>query len=307
MKKIWFITMLATMLLVVAPTQQSHAVVWVVVKAAVKKVIKAIDLQIQRLQNKTIWLQNAQKTLENTLSKLKLDEISDWTEKQKEQYRKYYEELAKVKSIISYYQRIRDITKKQLRLVDEYKRSWSLIRQDSHFTVEEIFYMEKVYSGILDESLKNIDQISLIIKSFTTKMSDAKRLELINNAADQVDVNYLDLVQFNRQNTLLSLQRAKTETEVQAVKNYMDFLKSERMKKILLFLLLVVSAGSNLQAQTFAEWFQQKKTQKKYLLQQIAALQVYIGYAKKGYNIAKDGLNTIGGFTRGELTCTRIT
>ena len=83
MKKIWFITMLATMLLVVAPTQQSHAVVWVVVKAAVKKVIKAIDLQIQRLQNKTIWLQNAQKTLENTLSKLKLDEISDWTEKQK--------------------------------------------------------------------------------------------------------------------------------------------------------------------------------------------------------------------------------
>ncbi|ULT38459.1 hypothetical protein KRR40_25440 [Niabella defluvii] len=85
--------------------------VWVVVKAAVKKVIKAIDLQIQRLQNKTIWLQNAQKTLENTLSKLKLDEISDWTEKQKEQYRKYYEELAKVKAIISYYQRIRDITK----------------------------------------------------------------------------------------------------------------------------------------------------------------------------------------------------
>lgn len=81
----------------------------------------------------------------------------------------------------------------------------------------------------------------------------------------------------------------------------MDFLKSERMKKILLFLLLVVSAGSSLQAQTFAEWFQQKKTQKKYLLQQIAALQVYIGYAKKGYNIVKDGLNTIGGFTRGEF------
>ncbi len=78
--------------------------------------------------------------------------------------------------------------------------------------------MEKVYSGILDESLKNIDQINLIIKSFTTKMSDAKRLELINNAADQVDANYSDLVQFNRQNTLLSLQRAKTETEVQAVK-----------------------------------------------------------------------------------------
>lgn len=72
------------------------------------------------------------------------------------------------------------------------------------------------------------------------------------------------------------------------------------MKKILLFLLLVSAAGS-LQAQTFAEWFQQKKTQKKYLLQQIAALQVYIGYAQKGYNIAKEGLTTIGGFTKGEF------
>lgn len=80
----------------------------------------------------------------------------------------------------------------------------------------------------------------------------------------------------------------------------MDFLKSARMKKILLFLLLV-SAASGLQAQTFAEWFQQKKTQKKYLLQQIAALQVYIGYAQKGYNIAKEGLTTIGGFTKGEF------
>jgi hypothetical protein len=218
MKKIWFITMLATTLLVVAPTQQSHAVVWVVVKAAIKKVIKAIDLQIQRLQNKTIWLQNAQKTLENTLSKLKLDEISNWTEKQKEQYKKYYEELAEVKAIISYYQRTRDITKKQLLLVDEYNRAWSLIKQDNHFTADEISYMEKVYSGILDESLKNIDQIHLIIKSFTTKMSDAKRLELINNAADQVDTNYSDLVQFNRQNSLLSLQRAKTETEVEVIK-----------------------------------------------------------------------------------------
>ncbi|RZJ37490.1 MAG: conjugal transfer protein TraI, partial [Chryseobacterium sp.] len=32
-----------------------------VIKAGVKKVIKAVDLKVQRLQNETIWLQNAQK------------------------------------------------------------------------------------------------------------------------------------------------------------------------------------------------------------------------------------------------------
>lgn len=55
------------------------------------------------------------------------------------------------------------------------------------------------------------------------------------------------------------------------------------------------------QAQTFAEFFKQKKTQKKYLLQQIAALQVYIGYAKNGYNIASSGLQTIKDITGGEF------
>lgn len=218
MKKMWFITLLATSLLVVAPTQQSHAIVWVIVQEAIKKVVKAMDLQIQRLQNKTIWLQNAQKTLENTLSKMKLDEISDWTKKQKEQYEKYYEELTKVKEIIAYYQRIRDITQKQGRIVDEYNRTWALIKQDKHFTADEINYMAQVYSGILDESMKNIDQISMVIKSFTTKMSDAKRLELINKAADRVDANYSDLTKFNHQNTILSLQRAKTENDVETVK-----------------------------------------------------------------------------------------
>jgi hypothetical protein len=73
------------------------------------------------------------------------------------------------------------------------------------------------------------------------------------------------------------------------------------MKKTFLMLLLFLSAAGSLQAQTFSEWFRQKKTQKKYLLQQIAALQVYIEYAQKGYKIAKEGLTTIGGFTKGEF------
>ncbi|MFH6958938.1 conjugal transfer protein TraI [Flavobacterium aquidurense] len=191
-----------------------------IVKAVAKKVIKAIDLRIQKLQNKTIWLQNAQKKIENILSKLKLDEISDWTEKQKELYKNYYEELAKVKSIITYYQRIKDISEKQVRLVDEYERAWNLFQKDSHFKASELDYMQSVYSGILDESLKNIDQIFLVLDSFTTQMSDAKRLEIINAAADQIDANYDDLTLFNRQNILLSLQRAKTEHDVKSVKQF---------------------------------------------------------------------------------------
>ena len=73
------------------------------------------------------------------------------------------------------------------------------------------------------------------------------------------------------------------------------------MKKCLLILILI-SISLLSQAQTFAEWFNQKSTQKKYLIQQIAMLQVYIGYLQKGYNIAKEGLTTIGNIKNGHFS-----
>lgn len=210
------ITGLATM----APVQQAKAQIPIIdiIKNAIKKVIKAIDLQIQRQQNKVIWLQNAQKTLENTMSKIKLDEITDWVDKQKELYKGYYDELRKVKAVIAYYRRIKDITEKQVHLVNEYKRAWGLFQQDKHFTTDEISYMGDVYSGILDESIKNMDQLFLVINSFQTQMSDAKRLELVNEASDRVDINYNDLKAFNQQGILLSLQRAKAQNDVDVTK-----------------------------------------------------------------------------------------
>lgn len=191
-----------------------------VIKAAITKVIKAIDLKVQRMQNQTIWLQNAQKALENQLSKLKLNEISGWSQKQRDLYGNYYNELWQVKSIIAYYERIREITEKQAALVSQYNHAWGLIRSDKHFSVAEISYMQKVYSGILEESVKNLDEILIVINSFKTQMSDAKRLELINKAADRVDTNCSDLKQFNNQNYILSLQRAKDQNEIQTLKKY---------------------------------------------------------------------------------------
>lgn len=222
--KIKVISCLMCFLLVSAPARPAEKraalPILEIVKAVTKKVIKAIDLGIQRLQNKTIWLQNAQKQIENTLSKLKLNEISDWTKKQRDLYKDYYEELQKVKSIITYYQRIKEISAKQTRLIEEYEKSWNLFKRDESFKVSELQYMERVYDGILEESMKNIDQIFLIIDSFTTQMSDLKRLEIINKAADQIDSNYNDLRLFNQQNVLLSLQRAKTDADVNKVKQF---------------------------------------------------------------------------------------
>ncbi|MGN6354814.1 MAG: conjugal transfer protein TraI [Parafilimonas sp.] len=185
-----------------------------IIKAAIKKVIKAIDLQVQRLQNKTIILQNAQKAIENEMSKLRLNEIADWTEKQKKLYADYFDELSKVKGAISTYHRVKDIIEKQGALVDEYKVAWGLFKQDKNFTTDELDYMGKVYTGILDESIQNLDQVFLVVNAFATQMTDAKRIEIINSASDQEDANLHDLRQFNDQNKLLSFQRAAAYGDV---------------------------------------------------------------------------------------------
>ncbi|TKC04467.1 conjugal transfer protein TraI [Pedobacter frigoris] len=207
-------------LLVALPTKQVSAQLAIaeVIKAGVKKVIKAIDLKVQRLQNQTIWLQNAQKVLENTLSKLKLTEIADWTTRQKELYSKYFDELARIKSAIAYYQRVKDITQRQVDIVNEYRQAKSVFARDKHFSIDELGYMEDVYRGILDASLKNIDQLLLVVNSFKVQMDDAKRLEIIEQVAVKIDQNYQDLKQFNTRQIRLSLDRSKEAGELNSIK-----------------------------------------------------------------------------------------
>ncbi len=69
----------------------------------------------------------------------------------------------------------------------------------------------------------------------------------------------------------------------------------------LLVLLMIAAAAPKCRAQTWAEIFRQNKTQRKYLLNQVAALQVYIGYAKKGYELVGTGIGTIRDISNGEF------
>jgi len=211
----------ATVLLTALPTgANAQLAIAEVIKAGVKKVIKAVDLKVQRLQNETIWLQNAQKVVENQLNKLKLGEISDWTERQRKLYSEYYEGLLKVKSVISTYKKIRDMAGTQVAILQEYRWASALFKKDGHFSPEELLQMEKVYEGILKASVKNLDQVFVVINSFKTQMSDAARMELIDGAAEAIEENFADLKQYNEENMVLSIGRSKSKWEADKLKEW---------------------------------------------------------------------------------------
>lgn len=68
-----------------------------------------------------------------------------------------------------------------------------------------------------------------------------------------------------------------------------------------LWFLLCTFSFQPVHAQSFAEWFSQKKTQIKYLTQQIAALQACRTSLEQGYAMMKSEWGVIGNFKNGEF------
>jgi len=180
--------------------------------------INAIDVGVQKLQTETIWLQDAQRVVENTMSELKLNDISSWLQQEKDLYSEYYQELWKIKSYISYYDRVKDIINKQVLIIKEYNQASANFNKDSHFTASELSTMGKVYAGLLSQSADNISQITLVINSFVTQMTDAQRLKIIDDAGSKIDKNYADILQFDQQNEMISLQRSRDANDLNMVK-----------------------------------------------------------------------------------------
>ncbi|WP_426582622.1 conjugal transfer protein TraI [Mucilaginibacter sp. R-33] len=184
----------------------------------VKRVIVAIDLKVQRLQNQTIGLQNAARKLENTLHLNSLNDICGWLDKEKQLYANYYEELNRVRGLIAGFNEVKTIITRQQRLVSEYQQASGLFSRDPHFSPAELHYMGTVYNGILQESLRNLDELLLAVSSFSTQMDDAERLQKIAQASRAMQTNLDHLRQFNRQNAGLSYLRARDARERAAVK-----------------------------------------------------------------------------------------
>jgi hypothetical protein len=152
------------------------------------------------------------------MTKLKLDEISDWVQKQKDLYQEYYNELWQVKQVINDYDKVKNIISLQTKIINEYNSAYALFKHDKNFSASEISWMSNVYSGIINESLKNVEQALLVVNALVTQMSDGERLKIIDNANSGMQKNYDDLKQFNAQNIQLSLQRAAENNDAGSVK-----------------------------------------------------------------------------------------
>lgn len=126
--------------------------------------------------------------------------------------------LLQVSPVVQKYERVAEIISDQLELVSEYKTAFNQFKQDKNFSPDEIVYIEKVYSNLFDESLKDLDALFMVITAGELRMSDDERLNAIDNVYEEIEDKLTFLRYFNNNTKILALQRARDANDVNTIR-----------------------------------------------------------------------------------------
>lgn len=132
-------------------------------------------------------------------------------------HKAFLDGLMQVSPAVKKYKRVADIINDQIILVTEYKAAFKRFKRFGNFTPDELQYLSEVYKNLFDESLKNLDDLTIILTANKLRMSDDERLNAIDRIyADMQDkLNFLRY--FNNKTTILVLQRAKETNDANSI------------------------------------------------------------------------------------------
>lgn len=172
------------------------------VSLIIAKVIKAIDLQVQKLQNQTIWLQQAQQLAEHELSKSKLAEITDWQNKQQAIYADYFKELSTVKSVVKSLPQVKQILNMQSEIATEYNRfAKDVIAQPQY---DEFLLLSK-------DILSSLQQL---LTASQLKMKDADRVLSLCTLRDAMSECLNGMKSLNKQHIRLTANKVRMQADL---------------------------------------------------------------------------------------------
>lgn len=144
--------------------------------------------------------------------------IKDISEGNFNLHRVFLDGLLQVSPAVRKYKKGQDIISLQLKIVSEYKSAFRQFKENEKFTPGEIDYMGKVYSNLFDETVKNLEALTMIMTSGTLRMSDDERLKQIDRLYEDMVDKLSFLRHFNNQTSVLALQRTNEQNEISLTK-----------------------------------------------------------------------------------------
>jgi hypothetical protein len=118
--------------------------------------------------------------------------------------------------------RVADIISDQRKIIKEYKAAFQYFQETGKFSLEELSYLEKVYSNLIDKSVNNVDALLMVITASKLRMSDAERIAAIDRIFSNIDEQLTFLRHFNNETKILAIQRTRQETEVKTSRKLYD-------------------------------------------------------------------------------------
>ena len=140
--------------------------------------------------------------------------VKDISEGNFDLHKLFLDDLLKASPAVQKYQKVADIINCELQIISEYGNAYNRFKQDDNFSPDEIIYIGKVYSKLIDESVKGLSDLTTVITDGVLRASDDERF----NQIDKLDAEMKDrlhfLRYFNNNTTILALQRARERNDV---------------------------------------------------------------------------------------------
>ncbi|MBX2933925.1 MAG: hypothetical protein KF825_06745 [Ferruginibacter sp.] len=126
----------------------------------------------------------------------------------------FFNSLKNVNPEISKYVKIADIISIQVHIIKQAKQTLQGIKEAKQFTAEELDYCKTVFDNLLDECVKTIDELFLVITSGKLEMKDDERIKRINKIFTDMQDKYSFCSAFSEETGLLSMQRMSEEVQL---------------------------------------------------------------------------------------------
>ena len=130
--------------------------------------------------------------------------------------------LFAVNPSIAKYKRVADIIRYQEMIVEQYRRGLDRIRADGELSSKEVRYAQTVYSNLIRQSLRNLDELVTIVTATKLRMSDDERLQAIDRLHNEMARKFKVIRYFNDFTHELSRQRAKAKDENKIIHSLHD-------------------------------------------------------------------------------------
>lgn len=137
-------------------------------------------------------------------------------------HKTFLDALMQVSPVVKNYKRVGDIINYQILLVKESKTTFNRFSKSQNFSQQEVVYFEKVYGNLLNQSLRNLDELLTIVTTNKLRMSDDERLQAIDKIYIDMEDKLLFLRNFNASSNVLALQRARESNDVNTAKGIRD-------------------------------------------------------------------------------------